>query len=229
MNNGSTLTVGKIGSATGSGIGLTVSTAGTGTLAINTSYNTVNGNSSIDGTLTVNTNATLQINTGLDASSTADFIATGLAGGGTIVNGGGVEHSLFVNSAAATTFSGVLADGSGGGKLDLNKGGAGTLTLTNVNTYTGQTTFNSGTIVVANASALSTGNIQFPNASTGTLDIALNAAHYAGEYLRHQYHQQHYLAVGRRHFRKSGRDSWPLRKRGYGWLGRRLDHDCRRP
>jgi autotransporter-associated beta strand protein len=175
VNNGSTLTVGRIGSAASSGIGLTVSTAGTGTLAVRTSDSVTNGNSSIDGTLTVNTGATLQINTGTTATDTADFIATGLAGAGTIVNGGGLTRWLFINTTGANTFTGVLANGSGVGALGLSKSGAGSLTLTNLNTYSDVTTINSGTIVAANAQALGTGNIQFPASSTGTLEIALDA------------------------------------------------------
>jgi autotransporter-associated beta strand protein len=44
------------------------------------------------------------------------------------------------------TFSGVLADGSAVGKLALTKVGAGTLTLSNNNTYTGATAVNGGTL-----------------------------------------------------------------------------------
>jgi filamentous hemagglutinin family protein len=75
----------------------------------------------------------------------------GTAGGNVTLNG----NTLTVNEAAATTFSGVLR-GSGG----FTKEGAAVLTLSGVNTYTGATAVNVGTLRlgaanrIADASAL---------------------------------------------------------------------------
>src|SRR5439155_24561218 len=63
-----------------------------------------------------------------------------LYGAGKILLGAG---ALTVVSENATAFSGVI---SGAG--DLVKQGLGTLALTGINTYTGATTVNAGTVIV---------------------------------------------------------------------------------
>lgn len=72
------------------------------------------------------------------------------------------------------TFSGVLADGAAAGALSLTKAGSGTFTLTNANTYTGQTTINNGKISMGNALALqnSAYNTEGSNGTTIGLDVA---------------------------------------------------------
>jgi fibronectin-binding autotransporter adhesin len=107
-----------------------------GTLAINTinndSANGTLGNNALS-VIFGNTGAqtgTLQY-TGATASSTKKFtMATGGTGAFDVTTG-----------ANALTLSGLI-DGSGG----LTKIGAGTLTLSNTNTYTGATTVNAGTL-----------------------------------------------------------------------------------
>ncbi|RBP38153.1 putative secreted protein with PEP-CTERM sorting signal [Roseimicrobium gellanilyticum] len=132
-----TLTVGRMTSVS---TGLNVT--GPGVLAITTT-----AASNIGGTLDVATGSTFRFNTGAAAGTTHDFIATGLTGGGTIGNGGGAIRWLFINNAVDNTFSGVLQNGGAAG-LGLNKGGAGTLTLSGASTYTDRTTLNLGTIKV---------------------------------------------------------------------------------
>ena len=65
------------------------------------------------------------------------------------------------------TFSGILQDGAGGGKLNLVKAGAGPLTLLNTNTYSGTTTVNAGTLAMTNAIASSNWSV----ASAGTIIV----------------------------------------------------------
>ena len=70
----------------------------------------------------------------------------------------------FVNVASAQnyTFSGT---GNLTGSMALNKSGAGTLTLSNANTYTGGTNIASGTVVLGNLASAGTGNISITNAT----------------------------------------------------------------
>jgi fibronectin-binding autotransporter adhesin len=187
----STLKIGELLDGGTHGLNLT----GTGTLVLTSVFNT--GGSVINGTLTVGSGNTLQFNRGVGTGNAADgdFHVGGLAGSGTILNGANEARWLFVTNTADNTFSGTLANGGTGG-LGLNKNGAGALTLTGTLGYTDVTTLNAGklvigipnsgagtntivnggTLVLGNTAALGTAtNIQFPNASTGTLDIALNS------------------------------------------------------
>jgi autotransporter-associated beta strand protein len=138
--------IGGLGGLTKTGTGLlTLSGANTfagqltvqnGTLSINTINNeSANGTlgNSASSVILGNTGAqtgTLQY-TGATASSTKKFT---LATGGT----GAFEVTTGANTLSLTG----LIDGGGG----LTKTGAGTLTLSNTNTYTGATTVNAGTL-----------------------------------------------------------------------------------
>ncbi len=143
---------------------------GTGTLAITTGGGFPAYDSVIGGVLAVNA-GTLQINTGSSAATTADFIAAGLTGGGTVVNGGGSARWLLVNSSESDTFSGTLANGGGGGNLglELTGSGAGRLTVSGTNTYGSDTTVCNGTLVysgmlIGNSGGFTVGSA-FTNAS----------------------------------------------------------------
>ena len=93
-------------------------------------------------TVKVAQGATYQLNV-------SDTVA-GIEGAGNI-NGGaltGATATLTV-SGNTTPFSGVIGDGASGGKLALNKVGSGTLTLSGLNTYTGATSVNAGTLLLS--------------------------------------------------------------------------------
>lgn len=104
---------------------------GTGTLTL-TANNSFSGGTTISG-------GTLQIGNGG---------TTGTIGSGAIVN----NAALVFNRSNNLTVSNVIS-GSG----SLTKEGAGNLTLSGANSYSGLTTVNAGTLTVTNAEALGTG------------------------------------------------------------------------
>jgi autotransporter-associated beta strand protein len=135
-----------------------------GTLALARSYKT-------DGTTVISTgslNATGVMNivggASLDISQTGNQAIGDLSGAGTVNLGG---NTLTLNQAAASTFSGVFADGGigGGSGAGIIKKGAGTLTLTGASTYTGATLVDVGTLTLSG-----TGSLMSP-----TLNITLGA------------------------------------------------------
>lgn len=163
--NTGTLTVGKISSASQD-----FTKDGAGTLAITTA-----AASTIGGTLNV-ANGILQFNTGSTSGTTSDLTATGLTGSGTIANGGGVERWLIITNATDNNFAGTLANGATGA-LGFSKQGAGTMTLSGSNSYTGTTTVGGGTLVINGAN---TGTGTAVNVGANTLVLgnanALGAA-----------------------------------------------------
>ncbi|MEK7865430.1 MAG: autotransporter-associated beta strand repeat-containing protein, partial [Planctomycetota bacterium] len=117
---------------------------GAGTLTLN-AENTYLGATLVSaGTLQNNTNNALPTNTALTVNGTYDmnFFSQeigSLAGSGNILNN---DEGLMVGgNGTSTSYSGAI---SGGGQL--NKVGAGTLTLTGANTYTGGTDLDAGTL-----------------------------------------------------------------------------------
>jgi autotransporter-associated beta strand protein len=69
---------------------------------------------------------------------------------------------LTISNNSDFTFNGVISSG-----LSLVKAGAGTQTLTNVNTYTGSTTINGGTLLVVSPGSLGAGSAVTNNATLG--------------------------------------------------------------
>ena len=89
----------------------------------------------------------------------------------TLLNGGTITGSGTSTLSSTGSFnlqSGVVSANLGG-TGGLNKTTAGTLTLTGVNTYTGQTSVSAGTLKAGSTTAFSPGSAFFVN---GTLDLA---------------------------------------------------------
>lgn len=90
------------------------------------------------------------------------FLATAGTTAGSIEGTGGVflgaKNLAVGGNNLSTTFAGVIQDGGAGGGTggSLTKAGAGTLTLSGVNTYTGATTVDAGTLTVSGSIATST-------------------------------------------------------------------------
>ncbi|RYD42166.1 MAG: hypothetical protein EOP83_33050, partial [Verrucomicrobiaceae bacterium] len=163
-----TLTVGELRAATHGLI-----KQGAGTLVLS-STGTAGGNdgSRIAGVLNV-AGGTLQMNRLFTfGTDSGDLTVGGLTGNGSVVNGAMEERWLVVNSAGTHDFTGTLANGDTGA-LGFNKQGSGTQTLSGALSYTGATTLDGGTLVISGAN---TGFGTNANVNSGTLVLANSSA-----------------------------------------------------
>ncbi len=124
----------------------------------------------VAGTLRVRTNNNVfPTATALAVDSGAIFDLNGLSqqvgslsGAGSVTTGSG---TFTVGDATSTAFSGVISGTNG----KVTKQGAGTLTLSGVNTYTGATTVNAGTLAIgAGGSVVSAVAVNNTGTLTGT-------------------------------------------------------------
>ena len=170
LDLGAGVTIGSILFDTASAAAYTIGSGGqtltldpSGTVTMNT---TVAANQLFDAALvlgTANGNNTFTLTNSSTTNSLT--LAGGISSGATT----GVKTVTFAG-AGATNVSGVISNGAG--SVALSKTGAGTLTLSNANTYTGQTTVTQGTLSVATTDALGTGAAVLVNG--GTLALASN-------------------------------------------------------
>jgi autotransporter-associated beta strand protein len=105
------------------------------------------------GTTTLNGTNTYTGTTVDGTSSVLTIGGTGSLGGGSYTNTISIGNTINFNSTVPQTLGGVI---SGGGSGGLNVG-AGSLTLTNVNTYTAPTFINAGTLTIGGAGQLGSG------------------------------------------------------------------------
>jgi autotransporter-associated beta strand protein len=200
-NNGTGAGNVVLGALNDGGAARAITKTGAGTLTLGAAATSVVNGTSVNvsaGTLRV-TNATalgtlanVTVATGANLSLGAAQTLGALNGAGNVALNG---NALTVGAAnnLASTFSGVIADGTGA--AGLIKAGTGTLTLTGANTYTGATAVNAGTLMVtgslANTAvtvnnggtlagtttlsgplAVGVGGALNPGASVGTLTVA---------------------------------------------------------
>src|SRR6185312_1815873 len=95
--------------------------------------------------------------------------ASSLSGNGTIALGG--NELEVISPGTAWTFGGVISDGGiGGGTGGTLTVGGGPGTLTGVNTYTGETSIQSGTLALAGNGSIA--DSSFVSMSLGTFDVS---------------------------------------------------------
>ena len=148
---------------------LALTKTGTGTMTLS-GNNTYSGTTTVDnGTLragsaagfsqqsafAVNLNGTLDVN---GFNSTIASLSDGAGGGGIVTNRGAANAALTVGNTSSTSFSGSIQDGPTN-TLALVKTGAGTLTLSGTNTYSGGTVISAGALQVTNASSVGSGTV----------------------------------------------------------------------
>ncbi|MEI6604310.1 MAG: autotransporter-associated beta strand repeat-containing protein [Verrucomicrobiota bacterium] len=111
---------------------------------------------------------------------TVSSLATDATPGTVVVeDANAAAATLTINQTSSTIFAGVLQNGTGGGTLSLTKSGAGILTLSGTNSYTGTTTISAGTLALSNGSAIAdTGAVVLANTAGATL--LLNASETIG-------------------------------------------------
>jgi fibronectin-binding autotransporter adhesin len=145
----------------------TVTVATSGSLGATTGALVVGNNNST----AAGTNTILNLSTTADTTkgSLSGSISTPLSGNNTAtINNGGSGRNFTVNQTAAGNFAGEIA-GSGGftlGSLSTN-----TLTLSGVNTYTGQTNIAAGTLAIGSGGSINSTSQIIVGANT-TLDVS---------------------------------------------------------
>jgi autotransporter-associated beta strand protein len=152
----------------GSNVTLSGAVSGAGALTkIGAGTLTLTGANTYTGGTFVNAGALVAGNAGAlgtRAVSLADGVRLGFAGPMTFTNSiafAGAGGASLDTGASNVTLSGVV---SGGGAL--TKIGAGTLTLAGLNTYTGGTALDAGTLEIANAQALGSGALSMADNTT---------------------------------------------------------------
>ena len=104
------------------------------------------------GSTTVSGGATLDLNGQTVGAESVTITGTGVGGNGALVNNSGsASHSGLVSLAADSTVGGsgnTTLSGTVGGGFNLTKAGAGTLTISGVNTNSGKTIITGGTLSV---------------------------------------------------------------------------------
>ncbi|NBQ85804.1 MAG: hypothetical protein EBU03_06760, partial [Methylophilaceae bacterium] len=125
-----------------------------------TSSGTISFGAAIDGakTLTINTNGTG--NTTLTGAVGATTSLTGLTINTNVFTAAAIKlnGTLDITNGSTSTISGIISDVTSSNKLTLTKAGAGTLTISADNSYTGNTTISAGTLQVGGSGRLGGGS-----------------------------------------------------------------------
>ncbi len=171
-----------IGASTGTSLGLgggpsSTLTLNSGSATITTLiFNNTAGTLNLNGgTLTLDAltftagTRTLNLNGGTYQMGAATAGFSGFTNAN-VLSGG----AIFDTNGYSATIGQPLLDGGGGG--GLTKNGAGTLTLSQANTFTGAVTVNAGTLVAGNTNALGSAGKTLNVQGTGALELASDTA-----------------------------------------------------
>ena len=170
-NNGSGTGTLVLGALSDGGVPRTITKTDLGALTLSTSATSMNAGDTVivsGGTLNSNnatalgTLTTVNLAAGATLSLGASQTVAALGDAGTVVLDGATVllngNALTIGSSnnLSSTFSGVIADGTGG-PGSLIKTGSGSLVLAGSDTYSGGTTVAAGTLVIADGAALENG------------------------------------------------------------------------
>ena len=130
------------------------------TISGNITFTTTNNDITFSGTVnSVSDTKTLTIVAGSGDTTFSGTVGGSEALGNTTIGTAGLTASAFkvqgtlaITNSEASEIDGVISDGDSAGII--TKAGAGTLTLSGDNTYTGATTVNAGTIAISHADSL---------------------------------------------------------------------------
>jgi autotransporter-associated beta strand protein len=101
---------------------------------------------------------TLDLNGGVQ--SVGDFTSVSAINGGTLTNTN-ATNAIFLTNMTTTTAGGLTFAGQVTSNVNFQKSGVSTLTLTNINSYSGRTIINGGTLILTDSAELSgtSGNV----------------------------------------------------------------------
>ncbi len=189
VSNGGDFTVSNektyIGSTSADSVGV-LTVTGTGSTYVTNNDIDVGLNGT--GTLTVADSATVNVNGGagtVNVASAAGSVGTVNIGNGAaagtltaaeVAAGAGTAKLVFNHTSAALTFSPVIS-----GAMSVEHNGTGTTTISGVNTYTGTTTINAGTVKLGDDSALGDQTSGTTINSGGSMDLNGHDLFTAGE------------------------------------------------
>ncbi len=146
-----------------------------GTLKVGSSTNGLG----VNGVVTFGAGSTGKLQLNANNVTLTSLTTNATPGSAVVENGTDGTSALTVNNASANTFAGIIQNGAAG-TLSLTKGAAGSLTLSNANTYSGGTTISAGTLVAANSSALGSGAVSLTGATLSATNLTIGALTFGG-------------------------------------------------